>query len=167
MARVRDAVEADVARLAEIHVRSWQAVYRGIFPDEFLDNLSIERRTEGWRQFIRGVDERSAALVVVEEEEPLGFSRIGCAEGSPSKGEIYAIYLDPDHWDRGLGRMLMLASEDRLRAMGFTQAELWVLEANQRARRFYEAAGWSTDGALKVEEIGGVSPTQVRYRREL
>ena len=56
----------------------------------------------------------------------------------------------------------------RLCAEGYHSATLWVLVTNDRARRFYEAAGWSRDGAEKTERIGGAaSITEVRYRRPL
>jgi RimJ/RimL family protein N-acetyltransferase len=42
---------------------------------------------------------------------------------------------------------------------------LWVLEANERARRFYERGGWKADGETRVEAISGQPVPQVRYRR--
>jgi RimJ/RimL family protein N-acetyltransferase len=41
---------------------------------------------------------------------------------------------------------------------------LWVLEDNPRARRFYEAAGWSTDGRTKEDEFLDTRVREVRYR---
>ncbi|GLW07619.1 hypothetical protein Misp01_27490 [Microtetraspora sp. NBRC 13810] len=32
---------------------------------------------------------------------------------------------------------------------------LWVLEGNERARRFCEKAGWSADGVTRVAPMGG------------
>jgi ribosomal protein S18 acetylase RimI-like enzyme len=51
-----------------------------------------------------------------------------------------------------------------LRCRGFDEAVLWVLETNERARRFYEKAGWKTDGQTKTEERGPVVLNDVRYR---
>ncbi|WP_430787700.1 hypothetical protein [Actinoplanes sp. G11-F43] len=44
-------------------------------------------------------------------------------------------------------------------------AILWVLESNARARRFYEAAGWVPDGAVKVDSSRGFPMREVRCRR--
>jgi RimJ/RimL family protein N-acetyltransferase len=49
--------------------------------------------------------------------------------------------------------------------MGFAETVLWVLPANARARRFYEAAGWVADGAERTSEVFGVTVPEVRYRR--
>ncbi len=56
---------------------------------------------------------------------------------------------------------------DELSAMGFTEATLWVMDTNVRARRFYEIAGWSTDGGEKDELFRGAPIHEVRYRRSL
>jgi RimJ/RimL family protein N-acetyltransferase len=44
---------------------------------------------------------------------------------------------------------------------------LWVLATNERARRFYEKAGWHADGAEAPHDVGGTTHTVVRYRRSL
>ncbi|MFQ5968561.1 MAG: hypothetical protein ACE5MI_13285 [Acidimicrobiia bacterium] len=45
---------------------------------------------------------------------------------------------------------------------------LWTLRDAERTSRFYETAGWSLDGAEKVEEIPEGNPVvQVRYRIDL
>ena len=51
------------------------------------------------------------------------------------------------------------------RGIGELYAVLWVLEDNPRARSFYEAAGWSPDGAVKSDERWGVRAPEVRYRK--
>jgi hypothetical protein len=45
-----------------------------------------------------------------------------------------------------------------------TDAYLWVVEANARARRFYEREGWSADGAMRASSFGS---TELRYRLAL
>ena len=78
-----------------------------------------------------------------------------------------AIYLLADFWGQGLGRSLMAAACERLRDAGFTEATLWALDTNERARKFYEAAGWALDGASKQDDSRGFPITELRYRRRL
>ncbi len=164
---VRDARLADAPALAEIHVRSWQVAYRGIFPPEFLDGLDVGQR-QRWRAArLQNPPPRTATLVVEAEGTPVGFADLGPAVGVARASEIYAIYLDPDHWGLGFGRALMTSSVRRLGELGYGEAVLWVVEENLRARRFYEAAGWGFDGTRRIEEIGGVQVNEVRYRRPL
>jgi hypothetical protein len=49
----------------------------------------------------------------------------------------------------------------------FAAAILWVLDTNERARRFYEAAGWRPDGGTKREDRPGGTLNEIRYRRSL
>ena len=49
---------------------------------------------------------------------------------------------------------------------GYACITLWVLEANARARCFYQRAGFAPDGARHVlDDLGGV--IEIRYRRAL
>jgi GNAT superfamily N-acetyltransferase len=80
--------------------------------------------------------------------------------------ELYALYVHPGWWSTGTGRALMDEVLSAVRAGGYAGITLWVLEANARARRFYDLAGFAADGARHVlEDLGGV--TEVRYRRAL
>jgi GNAT superfamily N-acetyltransferase len=61
----------------------------------------------------------------------------------------------------------MAAALDVLRTNGFRRVALWVLEGNERARRFYQAGGWTSDGAQKLDESFGIPIIEVRYHRPL
>ena len=65
---------------------------------------------------------------------------------------------------RGIGHALMAETLSRLRADGFSEAILWVLEDNPRTHRFYELAGWRADGASKDEEWLDRTVREIRYR---
>ncbi|MBI2324943.1 MAG: GNAT family N-acetyltransferase [Chloroflexi bacterium] len=154
-------------------MRTWRVAYRGQLPDDFLDELSstIDRRTEFWERSIREASaRRQHQLVATDGERLVGFVTFGPREDEPADrrvGELYAIYVDPHHWGGGYGRALFGAAERGLRDAGFSEAVLWVLETNARARRFYEIAGWKPDGGQKVEHRGDVELREVRYRRAL
>lgn len=169
---IRQAEPSDAAAIATCHVRSWQVAYRGQLPDALLDGMTdeIERRTAFWQRVIGEREaRRQHQLVAIGHGQVVGFAAFGRHEhgDDPSVGELYAIYLDPDHWGHGIGRALMDASVEGLRHDGYSSAILWVLETNERAKRFYEIAGWRPDGGKKSEERGDVELREVRYRRGL
>lgn len=157
--------------IGSVHVRSWQVAYRGHFPQAYLDGLDAAQRGESWRGFFeQGFPGERQALFVVELDRGLvGFASVGPSrdEDADGAGEVTALYLLPDQWGQGLGRKLMAAAVGSLANFGFDQATLWVLETNERARRFYEAGGWVFDGASKTDARRGFSIAEVRYRRSL
>ena len=88
-------------------------------------------------------------------------------DAAQGTGEVYAIFLEPDVVGTGVGRALFAQGVGDLRSLGFARATLWVLENNAPTRRFYEIAGWRTDGTEKTEDWNGFPLREVRYRTEL
>ncbi len=82
-------------------------------------------------------------------------------------GELTAIYLLPEVWGRGGGRLLLEAAMTNLRKAGFRRATLWVLSTNARARCFYEHMGWSPDGAVKTDDRRSIGLVEIRYASQL
>lgn len=166
---IRPAQFRDAAEIARIHVRTWQAAYRGQVPDTYLKSLDaeIEQRTARWESVIASAaSRRQHQLLALDDDRIVGFVAFGPSddEPDPEVGEVYAIYVDPGSWDRGFGRELFAAAVQGLIDADFRAATLWVLDTNARARRFYEAAGWAADGATKTERRGDVELHEVRYR---
>jgi ribosomal protein S18 acetylase RimI-like enzyme len=135
---VRQAQPQDAAEVAGVHVRSWQAAYRGLFPDDYLDRLRAEDRMA---HYTFGDDRPGGptTLVTVRDATICGFVTTGPArdEDAVEAGEVYAIYVDPQAWGRGIGRSLIAETRTRLSRQGFAEAVLWVHPSNERAQRFY------------------------------
>jgi GNAT superfamily N-acetyltransferase len=159
--RVRAATPEDAKVISEVRVRSWQEAYAHVFPAEALARLDAGELAVYWRERIAAGD----TLLVTDDLT--GFAAIGPSPDPAGAGEVYAIYVDPDRWGTGCGRALMEASLANLRAAGFDEVVLWVLEDNPRARRFYEAGGWTLDGAEKDEDWLETPVREVRYRISL
>nr|WP_103341126.1 GNAT family N-acetyltransferase [Amycolatopsis sp. CA-126428] len=156
MSTVRAATVADAPAIGEIHVRSWQAAYAGLIPAEFLARLSASSRAAAWA---RRIGDGGGVLVAEEDGVIAGFAAFG-----PS--QLYALYLLPEFWGRGLGRTL----HDRVvEELSGDSAVLWVLATNERAKAFYVRQGWVDDGARQTETIddGRVTLEEMRFRRPL
>ena len=167
--RIREGTPADARACAEVHVEGWRWAYRGLLPDDYLDRLSVEDRERMWRQGFAEPGER-VAWVAERGGRVVGFCVTGPSEDADADratAEVYAIYLLPEVEGTGVGRRLFEHAVEDLRRRGFRRATLWVLEANERARRFYERAGWRTDGAVNEERFDGANLPTVRYRVEL
>ena len=166
---VRPATAEDADAIGQVQVETWRAAYQGLMPDEAIAQFDVEERRRMWREGLGRAPRPGSATFVAElEGEVVGFASVGAArdEDDPSTGELYAIYLHPTRWDRGIGRALLERAEESMRSSGFELAILWVLEGNERGERFYRAAGWEEDGS-KLDQFQGATVTEVRYRRRL
>jgi ribosomal protein S18 acetylase RimI-like enzyme len=163
---IRAAVPEDSQEVERLRVTGWQAAYRGIVPDSYLDSMRVDA-------------ERQAAMMAsrpgtaVESVATAGDAIVGWVAGGrcrdafrtgPRQGEIYACYVLPEWWGRGVGRLLMTHAVRALHEAGLDDITLWVLEGNERARRFYEACGFQPDGTRQLLDIGGLVP-EIRYRK--
>ena len=167
---VRAATLGDAEGIGRVHVESWQACYRGQMPDEILDSLSVPHRVEQWRQRLSGEPIDGAVFVAADDGEIVGFASCGAARGDHAldgAGELEAIYLHPSRWSSGIGTRLLEAAERNLTDAGYPKAMLWVLTANEQARRFYESRGWTFDGTEKMYHRDGHDIPEVRYVRAL
>jgi GNAT superfamily N-acetyltransferase len=164
MATVRAAVPADAEAIAHVHIRSWQVAYRGLMPDAVLDNLDVRLRAQRHRDILSAPADGRAAFVAEEDARIVGFSMAGEQRDEGDSGEVYAIYVDPDHWGTGAGRLLMDAAVAHLTAAGPRPVVLWALDGNARADRFYRRYGFVADGATGSHPVdGGPDVPKIRY----
>jgi ribosomal protein S18 acetylase RimI-like enzyme len=184
---LRPAVPADAYEIVRINADGWRRAYAGIVPDDVLAAIDVEQRAsryerrmaeESTHNTIVAVDTVAVDTVAVDTrpdaERIVGYVYFGpYRDGEtldPSVGEVCAIYVDPEDWGSGAGRLLMTGALDRLAARGCAEVRLWVLEANHPARGFYAHLGFQPDGGrstFPVRRPDGtvVSLAEVRYAR--
>ncbi|WP_337001827.1 MULTISPECIES: GNAT family N-acetyltransferase [unclassified Microbacterium] len=152
---IREGRIDDADEVAGVHVRSWQAAYRGLIDQAVLDGLSVEERAAGWRHFLSSTPQNGSGLLVAERDGVVvGWTSFGAGRDpeSTDDGEVYGIYADPSTWSTGAGHALLSAAEEHMTDAGRTRAYLWVLDGNDRADAFYARHGWELDGAIKIDE---------------
>jgi len=164
---IRRARPGDARGIAEVHVETWREAYSGLLPDTFLDALSVDQRGEWWSRELTVLPSERQPWVAETPSGIVGFCIAGPARDEslpPDTGEVYAIYVLPDCWARGLGRTLLQHAERDLLTHGYSNAVLWCLADNVRAGSFYRQAGWRLDGATKTDTFAGHQAEEVRYR---
>ena len=167
---VRPAAPRDAKAIAEIHVATWQAAYQGVIPDDFLKAMTVEKRLAYWREAIEFSDPQ--ILVAVDADKVVGFVGFDRSRDAGTKstvGEIWALYISPEHWRQGAGLALWDGARDGLKDEGCTQVTLWVLVANERALQFYEqAAGFKREMAsLRTTAFGASKLEEIRLKRSI
>ncbi len=160
---VRHAVPGDARRVAEITVAGWMTAYVGIVADDVRERQNVEQHLTYW--LTEEAQQPPMCTWVAEDRGcVVGYAHAGPFRPEPGEGsdagELWGIYVDPDHWGHGHGRALMAVVIDHFTLCGDDAAYLWVMHDNERARRFLERAGWEVD-----DGVTRVDPTQeVRYR---
>jgi GNAT superfamily N-acetyltransferase len=147
--------------MVDVRLASWRAVYGPMLPVDVWDGMDPAAMAERFAPRLAAGDPQ--ALVAEVDGAVRAYSLFGASRDEDQSGgeEIYAIYAHPDNWSTGLGRALMATTLGELDR----PVTLWVLEANSRARRFYEIAGFRPDGSRKPADMpGGVQLPEIRYR---
>ncbi|MHA6631501.1 N-acetyltransferase family protein [Pseudonocardia sichuanensis] len=156
MVELRDATLADAYALATVQTASWRAAYRGLMPDDVLAGLSVPELEQRWSDRLTAQPARTSVVVAAKERQIVGFAAVGppvdpADRADSTLGDLYALYLDPENWGRGIGTALHDTALDRLVTHSFTHAGLWVLDGNQRAQRFYHRHGWTDTGRMQID----------------
>ena len=153
---LRPATPADAMAVARVHVRSWQVGYRDHLPPDFLAGLD----PAAWAARYTFDVADPFTVLAVAGDDIVGLVTTSIAD---EPAVLMALYVDPGHWREGVAQQLMADALTRLRISDRTTAELWVLDGNERADRFYRAHGWRPDGRRRRENVRGVDVDEVAY----
>ncbi len=167
MITVRRATVEDAAAMGSLYVRVWQDVYPGIIPNETLLAMCPSLAAERWQAAIRASGGRRAAVVAegpaqTAVQAPNTASPVtGIGNFGPNwddalgfDGEIFTLYVDPDHIGQGAGSALLAGMFGAMADAGMTSALVWTLSLSPQ-RFFYEAMG-ARRMARKTERIAGM-----------
>ncbi len=100
-------------------------------------------------------------IVAKDGDRVVGFAGYGASRDDDldGAGEVFAIYILPDYYGKGVGYRLMKEAVARLE--DHDRIAVWVLKENERAIRFYERFGYRFDGREETVTLG-TPATEVR-----
>ncbi|MDQ1147652.1 L-amino acid N-acyltransferase YncA [Bacillus sp. SORGH_AS 510] len=158
---IRKAVLSDAKGIARVHVDSWRTTYANIMTEDYLNQLSYEKREEMWNIIIP-----NGGVYVAENNEGtiVGFSSGGkerLGEYPGFSGELYAIYILKEYQGKGLGKALVKPIVKELQDQQIDSMVVCVLEENN-SRLFYEALCGKKIDTIEVE-IGGKRLNELIY----
>jgi len=160
--KIRRAKLDDAQGIAKVHVNSWRTTYKDIIPNDFLDNLSVEQRTELWKQNL----EREDNYVVIAENNEgqiIGFADAWKRETNvvENSGDLTSIYLLEEYQGKGNGKKLLKELFWHFNKLGYEKVFVEVLEDN-KTRYFYEYYGAKLVNKVQIK-IGGKVLNELIY----
>lgn len=140
--KIRKAEISDAEAIMKINVDTWQQAYRGLMPDDVLEQrVCSPERAERWRKNIKKTLSGATTIYVAEDENGRlagfvwgGESRDG---NVPRHIELYAFYVHPEAQKKGYGKALFEA----FRKYAAGKFYLYMLEGNKQAQNFYKRTG--------------------------
>lgn len=124
--RHRSAGAQDLTAIVEINRAAATTAYAAIFGEARYPEEGVRRR------YTRLLADPDVSVFIVDGR--------GYAAARP--GHLEALYVVPEAWGSGVADELYA---EAARVAG-RPATLWVLEANERGRRFWERRGWRPTG---------------------
>ncbi|MGE7949319.1 N-acetyltransferase family protein [Lysinibacillus sp. NPDC093688] len=139
--KIRKANIQDAQGIGKVHVDSWRTTYKGILPDDFLNNLSYKQRTELWK---KNISDATNYVLVAETEQGkiIGFATSGTRKTNsvPNSTDLTSIYLLEEYHGKGIGKQLLKEIFTYFKQKGYEKVFVEVLAEN-KTRYFYEYYG--------------------------
>ena len=145
---IRQATSADANRIAEIEVFNYRLSFYPIFKNDkfYFDELQVNREAE------RLADEELLQSTYVYDDGAVkGFIIV---DGK----EVWKLFVEPVLHGQGIGAELLEYAKEM-----YGVEAMWVLEKNERAKKFYERHGFCVTEEKIYEE--GTAEYLVRMKR--
>jgi len=141
---IREVKIEDAEGIANVGIKTWQTTYKGIFPVEKLDKMSMEEHTEKWKKYITSSIEDENIKILVAEDSISGI--VGYVGGGryewthPFDCEIAGIYVLKDFQGKGIGTKFVKKITKFFCSKDWKNMVIWILKDNPYCR-FYERFG--------------------------
>jgi ribosomal protein S18 acetylase RimI-like enzyme len=156
---IRPAAAADltaIGRLGALLVRT----HHDLDPERFM--AATARTEKSYGSFLgTQIDEPNIVILVAERDgEVIGYTYAG-VEGSDymslrgPAGVVYDLVVDPAHRRQGVGRMLLDATLEILKARGAPRVVLSTAERNGPAQHLFDRAGFRRTMIEMTRELDG------------
>jgi ribosomal protein S18 acetylase RimI-like enzyme len=144
---IRQAVLADAASIARVHVASWKVAYGGFMPPRQMAWISESRETRRAAELIE--NPKTPFLVGEVDGRISGFLVYGppgdeCDPATTS--QIYTFFVDPACCRRGVGTALLRAMESAITVPRIT---VWVMTQGTHGPAFYVRNGFRIEDETK------------------
>lgn len=159
---IRNATVEDIPEIQRVADGGWRAAY-----GDFLTETAIETILNDWYASERletSITTENAIYLVAGDDDITGYA--SAAPTEDGEAQLYAIYVDPDRWNTGIGTGLLDTITERLTEGGIERLRVEVLADNTVGTSFYEARGFEQT-AEHDRTVGEQSLPEYVYYRDL
>lgn len=138
---IRLAKKDDCKKLSKLKRDIWETTYRGIYPDEKIDNFNFE---ENEKKFLNIIENKNVELyVLVVEGKIVGYMSCGepIRKFQNFKHEIGLLYIQQDFQGKGYGKILFEKGKESIKENGACEFFISCNKYNVNAQKFYEKMG--------------------------
>lgn len=142
MIEIRKATEEDALTIIRTRQKAWDATYRGIYPDEVIDQFDWKWHLEAERRRLRNPNFQ--CYMVLDGESCVGYVSYGTVRAGTWKDfsfRLHSLYLLPPYQGNGLGKKIFTQVQEACKAMGCNKMFLDCHPDNHNALGFYRHMG--------------------------
>ncbi|MDC0253311.1 GNAT family N-acetyltransferase [Bacteriovoracales bacterium] len=140
---IRQALLVDSEMISKLHYKSWIRAYKEILPEQYFDQISLEKTNEHWFRILAEQGQESVFLLAFNGDEFVGFINGGPSRDRESQGaELYGLFVKNEN--KGIGTFLLKNFVSDLRKINYESFHAWVLNESRAFGFFTKMGGVST-----------------------
>ena len=137
--QIRPAELADMGAVGRLYTDSWQRTYRGLLPDQELDEMTPEGSAEKWTRYLE--QEENGLFVLERDGAVAGLVACRPLPEREHSALLDSLHVAPQAQGGGWGRKLIARAARWARENGFRELVIYVVQGNRRAERLYRGMG--------------------------
>ena len=157
MIEFREAGLVDARIIIHTRQKVWDATYRGIYPDEEIDNFDYERHLKAEQRRLSNPDFH--CFLVMDGDKCVGYFSYGIVRSGTWRDfsfRLHSLYLLPVYQGRGMGRRIFEQVKRACQDFGYEKMFLDCHPANKNALAFYRHMG----GVITRLDAGHENPME-------
>ena len=137
---VRPAAPDDAPAIESIARAAWWEAYPGILDTDVIEETLEAVYDPAFLREAMADHDDLLYLVAEADDEVVGFAT--AQQTWADEVEIHTLYVDPDHWEEGVGSALLESVTDSAESAGVDRLRVGVLSGNHVGRAFVESNGF-------------------------
>lgn len=156
----RRAQEEDATVIAKLRQEIWATTYRGIYPDDMIDQFDYAWHTQKDAQRIKSP--AYAVYLIALEDHPIGYITLRISEPT----HLLSLYLRQEYQQQGIGRRAFAFIREVFQTLGVSTFTCACQPDNVHAMTFYPRCGGRVVGEDLSNEESWQNSVTFRFRVE-